>query len=144
MEKNQAAETERMFCSHDIGHAMDVARIAYIINLEESLGFSQEVIYAAALLHDITKWQQHVAGVPHNESAIEPATQILRDCQFAEEEIALICQAILHHRREPVDGEAAFSRLIFRADKLSRACYCCHSRDTCHWEQDKQNKTLHY
>ena len=41
-------ETDRVFCCHQMNHLLDVARIAYIKNLEEGLGFDKELIYVAA------------------------------------------------------------------------------------------------
>ena len=46
-------EKERIFCRHGMEHLLDVARIAYITNLEEGLGIEKDVIYAAGLLHDV-------------------------------------------------------------------------------------------
>ena len=43
-------ETDRVFCCHQMNHLLDVARIAYIKNLEEGLGFDKELIYVAAVL----------------------------------------------------------------------------------------------
>ena len=40
-------ETDRVFCCHQMNHLLDVARIAYIKNLEEGLGFDKELIYVA-------------------------------------------------------------------------------------------------
>ena len=48
-------EKDRIFCRHQMPHLLDVARIAYITNLERNLGYDREVIYAAAILHDIGK-----------------------------------------------------------------------------------------
>ena len=144
MEQNRDSEINSVFCSHDMGHATDVARVGYILNLEQNLGFSPEIIYAAALLHDITKWLQHTQGIPHNESAIEPATRILQDAGFDREEIAMICEAILHHRRGPQEPGMVFAELLYRADKLSRACYLCDSRTACNWDESMQNATLRY
>ena len=141
MGQNATSEAGRTFCKHDMAHALDVARIAYIQNLERGLGFSKELIYAAALLHDITKWQQHLEDVPHHESAIEPATAILQDADFSEAEIAAICRAILHHRDGSAENDP-FSALIFRADKLSRPCYTCESAEACKWSLDQKNTAL--
>ena len=47
------AEEEREFCRHTVEHFLDVARLTYIFVLEAGLSVSREVIYAAALLHDI-------------------------------------------------------------------------------------------
>lgn len=44
---------DRIFCGHDMGHLLDVARLAWIFNLEANQEISKERIYAAALLHDI-------------------------------------------------------------------------------------------
>ena len=46
-------EKERIFCRHQMTHLLDVARIAYIKNLEENLGLEKDVIYTAAVLHMI-------------------------------------------------------------------------------------------
>ena len=52
-------EKDRIFCCHQMIHLLDVARIAYITNLEQNLGFDKEVIYTAAVLHDIGKSFDH-------------------------------------------------------------------------------------
>ena len=143
MELNTTTEATWPYCKHDIIHLMDVARIAYIINLEKGYGFSKEIIYAAALLHDITKWKQIVHGTPHNESAIEPATEILRDCGFSDDEISQINTAILNHRKGPNNKKDKFSQIIYKADKLSRACYFCNYEEkTCDWDKKKRNSLL--
>ena len=46
-ERLQELEKNRSFCRHQINHYLDVARIAYILNLEGQLGISRELIYAA-------------------------------------------------------------------------------------------------
>ena len=48
-------EQDRAFCRHDRAHFLDVARLAYIENLERGLGVDKELIYAAALLHDVVE-----------------------------------------------------------------------------------------
>ena len=55
IKKIQALEQERIFCKHNPQHFLDVARLAWIENLEKNLGIEKELIYAAGLLHDITK-----------------------------------------------------------------------------------------
>jgi len=113
------------------------------MNLESAWKIPKETIYAAALLHDITKWQQHAQGTPHNESAIAPSTKIMQECGFTDEEIGMICNAILHHRNGPSD-EDTLARLLFRADKLSRACYACTAEAACHWSEEKKNMSVRY
>ena len=55
--KIQELESERIFCRHTPEHFLDVARLMYIYALEEHLELSKELIYAAALLHDIGRAQ---------------------------------------------------------------------------------------
>ena len=42
-----------------MGHLLDVARLAWIFNLEANQEISKERIYAAALLHDIGRHIQY-------------------------------------------------------------------------------------
>ena len=69
--KNKEAEKERIFCHHDMNHFLDVARLMYIFSMERGYAFGKEEIYATALLHDIGKWQQYKAGVPHEIARLQ-------------------------------------------------------------------------
>ena len=40
-------EQDRVFCRHDVIHFLDVARLAWIENLEQQLGLEKEHVYAA-------------------------------------------------------------------------------------------------
>ena len=79
IEQLREAERERIFCRHGIEHLLDVARIAYIENLEQGYGISQEIIYAAALLHDIGRFLQYSQGIPHEIAGAQIAPEILAD-----------------------------------------------------------------
>jgi len=138
---NTETEISRDFCGHGLEHSLDVARIAYIHNLESALGFDKELIYATALLHDLTKWKQDLDGIPHHSSAIEPATRILEECGFSAEEIRVITHAIFNHRTKSEEG-AGFDSLIYTADKGSRNCFSCKVSGQCSWSPEKQNKTV--
>lgn len=103
-QKLQEKEADRIYCRHGIDHLLDVARIAYIHNLEESDGYSKAVIYAAALLHDIGRYEQYEWGIPHEKSGERIAREILEDLRedsgmqlFGEEE-KFILEAIANHR----------------------------------------------
>lgn len=78
-DKLTEAEKGRIFCCHQMDHLLDVARIAYIYNLEEQLGIRKEIIYAAALLHDIGKYDQYTKQLPHEQASAQLAAQILAD-----------------------------------------------------------------
>ena len=67
LEKNKKAEETRIFCKHGMEHFMDVARIAYILSVDRAYAISKEIIYVAALLHDIGKWKQYEDGTPHEK-----------------------------------------------------------------------------
>jgi uncharacterized protein len=143
LKKNEIAERERIYCKHDLKHFIDVARIAYILNLENKSGFHKELIYAAALLHDITKWQQYEDGTPHNVSAAEVSEIILKSCEFHKEEIKICRNAIYKHRKLENETEA-FAKLLYQADKLSRFCFLCKAKDCCNWSPEKMNNNIVY
>lgn len=144
VEKNEAAEVGRHFCRHDMGHFLDVARIAWILNLEEGLGISKEWIYGTALLHDIGRHDQYAKGEPHQEAGARRAPGILRACGFSEQETREIVAAIRSHRDGQVAGESSLRGLLYRADKASRACFCCKAREQCNWKEDRKNISIRY
>lgn len=141
---NERAEAKREFCKHDMTHFLDVARIGRVLNGEESMGVDLELIYAAALLHDIGKHLQYKFGIPHERSGAEIAPEILSECGFEEKEIETIVEAIRCHR----DGDSATQRnligLLYRADKLSRACFACKMQEACNWKDEKKNLQIMY
>ena len=52
-------EKDRKFCRHGMEHLLDVARLMYIEALEAGEDAPRDLIYAAALLHDIGRSQTH-------------------------------------------------------------------------------------
>ena len=72
-------EKNRVYCKHDIEHFLDVARIGYIINLENNLGYSKDIIYAIALLHDIGRHREYKEGINHHMASSEIAECILKE-----------------------------------------------------------------
>lgn len=142
LEKNNRAEEKRRFCRHNMGHFLDVARIALILNEQENYGQEQEMIYAAALLHDIGRWMQYNDGTPHEQAGSMLAPEILKACGFMEEEAARIVRAIENHRNAEMKEEKNLSGLLYRADKLSRACFACEAEKECDWKNKKKNLRL--
>ena len=67
--KIQELEKERVFCGHDVAHFLDVARLAYIENLEKGLALDKELIYGAALLHDIGRGLEYAKTYPMTREA---------------------------------------------------------------------------
>lgn len=138
----EALERDRKFCKHDLDHFINVARIAYILNLEEACGFSKDLIYTTALLHDIGRVMEYKDGTPHDIGSYNIAKDMLLKTDFNEDEQSLILDAILNHRH--LDESHSFNRIIFRADKLSRDCYRCKMFGECHWDDNLKNVNLKY
>lgn len=132
-------EADRPFCRHGMTHLLDAARVAYILNLERGLGFSREIVYAAALLHDIGKGMQYESGVPHEIAGARIAQEILSGIDdFGAADKAAIVAAVQEHRRPSAEA-SALGALLCEADKASRACYACPAREACSWSADKMN-----
>lgn len=129
-------EENREFCKHDIDHFLAMARIAYIMVLEEGLNYSKEVIYSIGLLHDIGRVLEYENGISHHEASIEISKEILKDIQFSNEEKESILKAIENHRSEQNDQ---LSNIIYKSDKLSRNCYKCKAIKDCYWSDEKKN-----
>ena len=138
MREISSLEKERIFCCHGMEHLLDVARISYITSLEEEAGLKKDVVYAAGLLHDVGKYFQYMNGTPHHLSSADIGERILADAGYEADEVHDICEAIKSHR----DGETAkkdvLSWILYRADKLSRACYVCKASSECNWKEEKK------
>ena len=134
-------ERNRIFCRHGVEHLLEVARLAYLYNLEEGLGISARLIYAAALLHDIGRGEQYRTGTPHDVAGLALAEPILQDCGFSPEEQTAILEAISAHRGDGGKRQA-LGALLYRADKKSRPCFACEARKLCNWPPEKQNLIL--
>lgn len=136
----EALEREREFCRHGLDHLLAVARLMLIYNGEEGAGIPREILYAAALLHDIGRGSQYTAGIPHEQAGVEIAAPILADCGFDGEESRRILAAIGSHREN--ESRSELGRLLYQADKKSRACFACPVSAACNWPEEKKNHTL--
>ena len=108
-----------------------MSRISYIQVLEDGLDYDKNILYAAALLHDIGRAAEYRGAGSHDEAGAMIAEGILRDCGYAESEIQMIQEAIRGHGEEGGSGLAA---LLHRSDKASRMCFRCKAADTCKWK----------
>lgn len=138
----EKAEQDRIFCRHGFSHFLDVARIAYIENLEKDLNISKELIYAAALLHDIGRHLQYQSGTPHEQASAELAEKILPDCGFDKDSQKRILMAIGGHRNAETSCKNSLGGLIYRADKKSRNCMFCSAAGECNRKDEKKNLSL--
>lgn len=138
-------EQDRKFCRHQMPHLMDVARIAYISSLEQDMGIKKDVIYGAAILHDIGKYAQYEEGIPHEISGGKIASEILdtlpEECAYSEEEKSMILTGIRGHRKLR-DHAEPFERLLYTSDKASRMCFACPVQSECDWSAEKKNMEI--
>ncbi|PKM81405.1 MAG: phosphohydrolase [Firmicutes bacterium HGW-Firmicutes-14] len=140
--KNNKNETERKFCRHTFQHYLDVARITYILILESgnitafmeendlNRKLAKELIYTAAILHDIGRWREYETGEDHSLVGAELAEGILERAGFNEKEKSIITSGIREHRRG-VPDRSLLGKYLHRADGLSRLCTRCEARDEC-------------
>lgn len=140
LERLEELEAERIFCRHDLPHLLDVARLMWIDVLEGQLPLDREVVYAAALLHDIGRTDQIEHGIPHDQAGAELAARILPEAGFSPEEAGQILRAIRGHRAG--EGEDTLGKLLYRADKASRICWRCGAECACNWSEEKKNWDL--
>lgn len=142
-ERLQQLETGRKFCGHDMEHFLSVARISYLMILEQNLPISKDIIYATALLHDLGRADQYEKGISHEEAGALLAEEILKDCGYTEEERQFMTDTILKHRDIKEEKES-FTSIFYRADKLSRDCIHCKAREECYWSENKKNSKYIY
>ena len=159
LRKTEQLEKDRVFCRHDWQHLLDTARIMQILCLRESLPVETDLIYAAALLHDIGRARQYEVGTPHDIAGVQLAGPILADCGYTTAETDLILNAIGSHRlhaaltagSDPVSAsdkaeypealKNRFAQIMYAADKKSRPCYLCNARKDCNWPEERKNRT---
>lgn len=132
-------EISRVYCKHDMAHFLDVARIAWIMCLENALKYDKTWVYACGLLHDIGRGCQYATGEPHEVAGVRIAKGILEDTGFEEDAIKVIIKAIANHKNEPISNQLDLDGILYRADKASRACYTCGLIESCNWSNDKKN-----
>ncbi|MBU3110384.1 HD domain-containing protein [Clostridium lacusfryxellense] len=143
LRKIEKMEKNREFCKHDMQHFLDVARLMYIINLENDLNLPKYIIYTTALLHDIGRGEEYENGIDHNIASVHIAKKILNECKYDIKEINEILEAIGNHRNN-TESFNSLSDILYKCDKLSRNCINCSAIDKCKWPQDKQNLKITY
>lgn len=150
---NNRAEYGSEYCRHGLEHALDVARIAYELWLDSKGNpLAKEIVYAAALLHDIGYWSKfeelncesndHTdceCGCHEHDHEAEQETpaqvgaalaeDILFEAGYHPAMIAEIQKAILN--MENSESREGLSVILRRANELSRPCFLCPMRENC-------------
>ena len=177
LQKLEQLEKDREFCKHGLNHLLDTARIAWITYLEQQQNVNKtdaqmkvveesilekEMIYLAALLHDLGRIQEYEEGISHHIASAVMAETYLSEIGYPEEKAMLIVAAVYGHRKnqgefaqrmekicERKNNSEAYERmreglgaLIYFADKKSRACFYCEAAENCNWEQEKRNMQI--
>jgi len=134
LQENWNEENNRPFCNHHFEHLLSVARLTYILLLEDGCPFiSREIAYAAGLLHDIGRWYEYQSEADHAQFSAKLALTILTKAGFSEAETLFIRKAIAQHRQkgECEQHRSTLSKALAKADSLSRLCFQCKVRDKC-------------
>lgn len=142
LENLKKLEDDRIYCRHNLTHFFDVARICYILCLENNLKVNKDMIYTTAILHDLGREKQITEGISHDIASSEIAKRALKFTDFSEDEKKEIIDAILNHRNK--SDELTFKSLFYKADKLSRDCFNCKTYDSCNWSNEKKNNEIKY
>lgn len=155
----QCLEKDRIYCHHEIGHALDVCRMAWILYLEtnflkkesgqsvdnaELICAIKDRFYVTGLLHDIGRASQYRTGEHHSAAGVRLASQILKQIDFPEAWIDETLQIIGdHHGRNGCHWEKnQIGYYIEQADHLSRNCFCCEAAASCKWKEEDRNQTI--
>jgi len=134
--QNEQSELNRSFCRHDFNHLLHVARLTYLLVLENNLEhlIRKDVAYAAGLLHDIGRWHQYENGSDHAQQSAILAKPLLLKAGFEQKEIEMIIEAIMKHRNKKECGNKenpGLPEVLKRADNLSRPCLLCPVKNSC-------------
>lgn len=133
LEMIKEKEKGRVFCQHGFGHGLEVARLCRIFLLENGLDYSRDVVYAAALLHDLGRCLEDNAKGCHAVRSARLADPLLVQAGYSLEERKLITNAIAEHRKKEHDVFASpLSYFLSKADKYSRLCHACPASAACY------------
>mgnify|MGYP000612234391 CR=1 FL=1 len=109
-------------------HFLDVARLAYVLDLEEQLTIPKERIYATALLHDIGRHIQYEQEIPHSKAGVPIAEKILKDCGFEETERTEMLTAIARHGDKTAAAEKKSKRADLPGRQTKQKLFCLSGR----------------
>lgn len=139
----ETLEVNRIFCRHGLSHLLDVARIAWIMVLEQQISLEKDIVYGAALLHDLGRYRQYTEQMPHHQASAELAAMILPEAGYTVEETKQIVDAIRQHGSTP-QQQGQLAQILYDADKRSRNCFQCKAQAECKWTLEQRNKTIVY
>lgn len=115
------AESKRCYTgarpTHDWSHTWRVVRLCQVIGEKEAADL--EVLFAAALLHDIARDEADKRGVCHAALSAQRAQPVLHRCGFPSSKIDAVIHCIETHRfRSDAPPRTREAKVLFDADKL--------------------------
>ncbi|MCR4956461.1 MAG: HD domain-containing protein [Lachnospiraceae bacterium] len=138
-------EKSRIYCHHGFNHLLDVARIAYIINLEKGFGYDKEFLYLCGLLHDIGRAKEYITGVSHKQCGVTLAKELLAQIDYPKEKQELILEKVAQHGHAPMPKEGITrDNFFWFADKRARNCFACKAAGTCNWPMEKRTMEVQW
>lgn len=138
IEKLEELEKDRIFCGHGLDHLLNVARLTMLICQEREITADPDIVYSAALLHDIGRVEEYTMGLPHENAGADAAGKILSGIGCGAEETEEIIRLILCHRKKRSD-RGTLESAFYDADKKSRMCSFCKAQAECNWSDEKRN-----
>ncbi|WP_051411585.1 HD domain-containing protein [Ruminococcus flavefaciens] len=141
LEELERLEKERKFCGHGLEHLLSVARITMLICGERGIAAEPDIVYSAALLHDIGRVEEYTLGLPHDTEGAETAEQILHEVGCGKRKAERIIGMIRSHRSNDCKSDT-LEAVFYEADKRSRMCSFCKAQDECNWPYEKRNVNL--
>ena len=115
LQEIEQLEQDRIYCRHGLPHLLDVARIAALLAADRKAAYPRDVIYTAALLHDLGRLKQYTTGQPHAQAGIAMAKEILKDMAFTQQEQAEILDAVGGHQAGAAPD--SLTQLLYEADR---------------------------
>ena len=109
---------------------------------EQACDIKEDVILAAAYLHDIGRHIQYETGEKHALVSAKLAPEILTACGYTETEITSIVDAIKTHSDKTIIDEPTLNGVIAKADLFSRDCGTCKARELCNWTEEEKNHPM--
>jgi len=134
-------EKDRVFCHHDMEHFLNVARICCLICEKNKIYVNPDIIYSAALLHDIGRTIEYTSGESHHIAGKSIAEKILERTGCSDEFRQTVIELITEHRVYDIN-DLSLKSIFSLADKKSRLCFMCDSRDECYWPDEKKNMNI--
>ena len=145
-------EKQRPFCRHGLSHFLDVARIAWILTLEQAnqeemdveyLAQQKDKIYLTALLHDLGRLAEynHTLSHGHAQEGVIMVWKFLKRIGYPENKAKEIVDAVREHSGEQKTNHD-LSDVIQAADNYSRNCFFCDAQQQCYWSEERRNKTI--